>query len=82
MLFENAYPNAFETLDFIQEALFTAAEGIPAAKDVHNRLVLDTEYLAKVLPLVCCILKSSAGRVSNITVLLAACPNQPVSQGG
>jgi hypothetical protein len=52
LLFENAYPDALEVIGFVQNALFTAAERIPAAKEVHRRLVLDLEYLSKVIPLV------------------------------
>jgi hypothetical protein len=74
MLFDNAYPNAFETIDFVQDAVLTAARGIPTAKEVHTRLLLDPEYMTKILPLVCHILESSASRVSNITSLAHASP--------
>ena len=65
MLFTNAYPNTFETIDFVENAVFTAAQGIPAAKEVYRRLLLDTGYLAKIVPLVRHILKSLASGVSN-----------------
>ncbi|KAH9952290.1 hypothetical protein BGW80DRAFT_1260950 [Lactifluus volemus] len=51
LLFVNAYPDALEVIGFIQNALFTAAERIPAAKEVHRRLVLDLVYLSKITPL-------------------------------
>jgi hypothetical protein len=66
MLFNNAYPDAFETLDLLQNAVLTAARGIPAAKEVHARLLLDPGYLAKIVPLVRHIVKSSAGGVAAI----------------
>jgi hypothetical protein len=52
LLFVNAYPDALEVIGFIQNALFTAAERIPAVKEVHRRLVLDLVYLSKITPLV------------------------------
>jgi hypothetical protein len=53
LLFVDAYPDALEVLAFIQNALLTAAGNIPAAKEVHRRLLFDIAYLSKMAPLVC-----------------------------
>ncbi|KAH9961188.1 hypothetical protein BGW80DRAFT_1547945 [Lactifluus volemus] len=53
MLFNNAYPDAFETLALVQNAVLTTVQGIPAAKEVHAQLLLDPGYLAKIVPLPC-----------------------------
>jgi hypothetical protein len=52
LLFKNAYLNANETFDFVQNAVLVAASRISAAKDVHCRLSQDNDYLLIIIPLV------------------------------
>lgn len=44
LLFLNAFPNLFETLEYIEEALVSAAEQIKAAASIHRRLQGDHMY--------------------------------------
>ncbi|KAN0109426.1 hypothetical protein V8E52_009301, partial [Russula decolorans] len=45
MMFSNVFPNVFDALEFISEALVEAAEDNEKAKDIHNRLRCDHEYI-------------------------------------
>ena len=44
MVFHNAFPNAYETVEMITESLITAAELNERATNIHNRLVVDGDY--------------------------------------
>ena len=44
MIFHNAFPNAYETVEMITDCLITAAELNERATDIHNRLVIDSDY--------------------------------------
>lgn len=44
LLFTNAFPNLFETLEFIGDALVEAAEHNEGAIDIHRRLLRDHMY--------------------------------------
>jgi hypothetical protein len=44
LLFLNAFPNLFETLEYIEKALVSAAEQIKAAASIHCRLQGDHMY--------------------------------------
>jgi hypothetical protein len=52
MMFSNAFPNVFDVLEFISEALVEAAEDNKKAKDIHNRLRCDHEYIINMSRLV------------------------------
>ncbi|KAH9004437.1 hypothetical protein EDB86DRAFT_3071917 [Lactarius hatsudake] len=52
MLFQNAFPDGALTLSFIRDALVTAARQCgPAAASIYTRLLNDTDYFAKIIPL-------------------------------
>lgn len=44
LVFINAFPNLFETLEYIEKALVTAAESMKAAASIHRRLLGDHLY--------------------------------------
>ncbi|KAH9168126.1 hypothetical protein EDB89DRAFT_2074246 [Lactarius sanguifluus] len=52
MLFQNAFPDGALTLSYIRDALITAARQCgPAAASIYTRLLNDTDYFAKIVPL-------------------------------
>ncbi|KAH9006678.1 hypothetical protein EDB84DRAFT_1447590, partial [Lactarius hengduanensis] len=52
MLFQNAFPDGALALSFIRDALITAARQCgPAAASIYTRLLNDTDYFAKIIPL-------------------------------
>jgi hypothetical protein len=44
LMFKNAFPDLFATLDYIGDALSIAAEHNEAATDIHRRLLADHMY--------------------------------------
>ncbi|KAH8979572.1 hypothetical protein EDB86DRAFT_3248312 [Lactarius hatsudake] len=53
MLFQNVFPDGTLTLSFICDALVTAARQCgPAAVSIYTQLLNDTDYFAKIIPLV------------------------------
>ena len=44
MVFHNAFTNAYKTAEMITESLITAAELNKRATNIHNRLVVDSDY--------------------------------------
>jgi hypothetical protein len=52
LVFNDAFPDAFSALDITRDSLILAAEFHDRATDIHNRLLLDTEYMNKMTHLV------------------------------
>ena len=44
MVFHNAFPNAYQTVEMITESLITAAKLNDRATNIHNRLIVDGDY--------------------------------------
>jgi len=44
LMIANAFPNVFDTLEYIRDALVVAAEGNDQAEDICRRLMYDNEY--------------------------------------
>ena len=53
MLFQNAFPNLFDTIDMITDNIIGAAESIDRATNIYNRLVVDGDYTTEMTRLVC-----------------------------
>lgn len=54
IMFDDAFPNANVCITFATEALTLAAKGrLPSSRDILARLTDDSQYLAKIIPLVC-----------------------------
>ena len=45
----NAFPNAMEMPSMIRDSLIAAAESLPAASDVHQRLLSDEGYVDRMI---------------------------------
>ena len=53
LIFENAFPEGPQSLQFARRALVSAAEKqLPATLSIHTRLLQDDDYIAKITPLV------------------------------
>jgi len=53
LLFTNAYLDGHLTIQLVKEALIRAAQNhTPGALSIYRRLIYDTEYFRKILPLV------------------------------
>lgn len=53
MLFQNAFPNLFDTIEMITDNIIRAAESIDRATNIFNRLVVDGDYTSEMTRLVC-----------------------------
>ncbi|KAH9013213.1 hypothetical protein EDB85DRAFT_2158401 [Lactarius pseudohatsudake] len=52
ILFQHAFPDAALTLSYVREALITAARQCgPVAASIYTRMLNDTEYFTKIVPL-------------------------------
>ena len=52
IMFSNAFPNVFDTLEYIRDALTSAAEDNDQADDILRRLKSDIEYVRSMTRLV------------------------------
>ena len=52
ILFGNAFPNVFDTLEYIRDALVTAAELNDEAVNIHRRLISEHSYFINMSRLV------------------------------
>lgn len=52
MMFQNAFPNVYDTIEFITDNIIRAAESVDQATNIFNRLVLDGEYTTRMTRLV------------------------------
>lgn len=78
LMFANAFPDVFDTLEYIRDALATAAEGNERAVDIYRRLQGDHEYNTHMSRLV-----SSFILIMKVANLFpASCAHPPFSQGG
>ena len=44
MIFHNAFPNAYKTVEMITDCLITVAKLNKQVTDIHNCLVIDSDY--------------------------------------
>jgi len=51
LLFENAFPDAVLALTFVRDAVISAAANHGPATTMHTRLVLEEDYISKIVPL-------------------------------
>jgi hypothetical protein len=80
LLFTNAFPNLFETLEFIGDALIEAAEHNEGAIDIHRRLLRDHMYKINMSSIVSTY--NIFRKVANFLVLLlASWPYSPYPWG-
>ena len=47
LVFWNAFPNVYNTIEIINNNLMTAAEANPRGGNIFNRLVIDGDYTTK-----------------------------------
>ena len=52
MVFQNAFPNVYDTVEMISDTLIKAAESIDHATNIFNRLVMDSDYTTNMSRLV------------------------------
>jgi hypothetical protein len=52
MMFQNAFPNVYDTIEMITDNIIRAAETVDQATNIFNRLVLDGDYTSEMSRLV------------------------------
>jgi hypothetical protein len=52
MVFQNAFPNIYDTIEMITDNLIRAAESIDRATNIHQRLLMDGDYTSNMSRLV------------------------------
>ena len=78
LVFRNAFPNVYDTIEMINNNLMTAAEANPRGGNIFNRLVIDGDYTTKMSHLV-------SIEISNreiLTLFSASCAHSSFPCGG
>ena len=78
LVFRNAFPNVYDTIEMINNNLMTAAKANPRGGNIFNRLVIDGDYTTKMSHLV-------SIEISNreiLTLFSASCAHSSFPCGG
>jgi hypothetical protein len=78
MMFQNAFPNAYDTVEMITDSIIRAAETVNQATNIFNRLVMDSDYKSDMIRLV----SHQYSNTMLLTVFSAPSAHSHFSQGG